>query len=269
MTEDSGFQVDADAPRYYQSQVGRFMDPLAAALVSTGVRADDSVLDIACGTGMAARKAAAVVGPRGSVVGADINAGMIRFAQGYPNNHGVEIAWDVASALELPYDDGSFDAVISQQGIQFFPDIAEGLEEMARVTRRGGRVSATVWSSLDDSPFFAVELAMLSEYCGTDPEMYRPAYVENGPSQMEAWFTSAGIDSVSIELLEPTVTLPPVRTYVPQHLKALPWSGSFFDLDERTKDEALAAVESGLADYATENGIEVPFRSYLATATVG
>ena len=158
--------------------------------------------------------------------------------------------------------------MICQQGIQFFPDVVEGLQEMARVTRSGGRVSATVWSGLADSPFFAVELAMLSEYCGTDPGVYQSAYIEGGPSKMEAWFASAGLGSVSIELLEPMVALPPVREYVPQHLKAVPWSGSFFDLDDRTRDEALAVVEDGLAEYAVEPGLEVPFRSYLATASV-
>ena len=55
---------------------------------------------------------------------------------------------------------------------------------------------------------------------------------------------------------------------MPQHLKALPWSGSFFDLDDRTRDEALAVVEDGLAEFAVERGLEVPFRSYLATASV-
>jgi hypothetical protein len=43
---------------------------------------------------------------------------------------------------------------------------------------------------------------------------------------------------------------------------------SFFDLDDRTRDEALTFVEDGLSDYATESGLEVPFRSYLATVTV-
>jgi SAM-dependent methyltransferase len=243
------------------------MAPLAEALVAGGVSAGEAVLDVACGTGFATRLAAVAVGSGGSVTGADINAGMVEFAQSMPSA-GVDISWDVASALDLPYEDASFGSVICQQGIQFFPDVAEGVEEMARVTRGGGRVSASVWSGLEDSPFFAVELAMLSKYCGTDPAVYRPAYVEGGPSKMEGWFASAGLESVSIELLEPMVSLPPVRTYVPQHLKALPWSGSFFDLDDRTRDEALAAVEDGLADYATESGLEVPFRSYFATATV-
>jgi SAM-dependent methyltransferase len=236
-------------------------------MVAGGVKADDAVLDVACGTGFATRIAAGAVGSGGSVVGADINAGMVAFAQSVPLD-GVDISWDVASALDLPYEDDRFNSVISNQGIQFFPDVAEGLEEMARVTRRGGTVSATVWSGLDDSPFFAAELAMLTEYCGTDPAMYRPAYVEGGSSGMAAWFDAAGLDAVSVELLEPIVSLPPVRTYVPQHLKALPWSGSFFELDDKTRDEALSVIEDGLSEYTTEYGLDVPFRSYLATVTV-
>ena len=85
---------------------------------------------------------------------------------------------------------------------------------------------------------------------------------------MAAWFRLAGLENVSVELLEPVVSLPPVRTFVPRHLMALPWSGSFFELDERTRHEALSVVEDALAGYTTEQGIDVPFRSYLGRATV-
>jgi SAM-dependent methyltransferase len=243
------------------------MLPLAEALVAGGVKPEDATLDVACGTGFATRIAARTVGSGGSVVGADINAGMVGLAQSIASE-GVGISWDVASALDLPYEDDTFDSVISNQGIQFFPDIAKGLQEMARVTKKGGTVSATVWSGLRDSPFLAVELAMLSEYCGTDPEMYRSAYIEGGPAGMAAWFDAAGLGTVNVELLEPVVSLPPVRTYVPQHLRALPWSGSFFQLDHETRDEALTVVEDGLSEYATADGLDVPFRSYLARAKV-
>jgi len=242
------------------------MLPLASSLVARGVKTGDAVLDVACGTGFATRIAAGSVGSSGRVVGVDINAGMVALAESIPHD-GAAISWDVASALDLPYEDDSFDAVVSQQGVQFFPDIAEGLAEMARVTRPRGTVSATVWSGLDDSPFFAAELAMLSEYCGTDPSVYRPAYIEGGPSKMAAWFESAGLESVTVDLLEPVVSIPPVRDFVPQHLNALPWSGSFFELDERTRDEALSIMEDRLSGYASADGLEIPFRSYLARAT--
>jgi len=264
---ESGFQVDADAPRHYQEQVAPFMVPLAEALVNGGMRPGNAVLDVACGTGIATRIAAEAAGPSGSVIGTDINAGMVSLARSVPFD-GAGVTWEIASALDLPYDDASFDSVICQQGIQFFPDAVTGLEEMARVTRPGGSVSATVWSGLADSPFFAAELEMLSEYCGTERNVYASAYVEGGPSEMAAWFESAGLVSVGVELIEPVVSLPRIRTYVPQHLKALPWSGSFFELDERTRDEALSVVEDALSEYTTEQGLDVPFRSYLAEATV-
>jgi SAM-dependent methyltransferase len=263
---DSGFQVDADAPRHYQD-VAVFMVPLAESLVAAGVKPGEAVLDVACGTGIATRIASGAAGPDGHVTGSDINADMVRFARSGPSG-GAGVTWDIASALDLPYGDASFDSVICQQGIQFFPDIVAGLQEMARVTRPGGSLCATVWSGLADSPFFAAELEMLSEYCGTDRSVYASAYIEGGPSEMAAWFRLAGLENVSVELLEPVVSLPPVRTFVPRHLMALPWSGSFFELDERTRHEALSVVEDALAGYTTEQGIDVPFRSYLGRATV-
>ncbi len=78
MDDRSGFQVDDAAPRHYQEEVRRIMDQFADALVSGSVNEGDAVLDVACGTGFAARAAASVVGGSGSVTGSDINSAMLR-----------------------------------------------------------------------------------------------------------------------------------------------------------------------------------------------
>jgi ubiquinone/menaquinone biosynthesis C-methylase UbiE len=62
MSDKSGFQVDDNAPRYYESHVERFMAPFVRALVASAVKPGDVVLDVACGTGFAARAASAATG---------------------------------------------------------------------------------------------------------------------------------------------------------------------------------------------------------------
>jgi ubiquinone/menaquinone biosynthesis C-methylase UbiE len=130
--EESGWQVAVEAPRLYQDVVWRFMVPFAESLVGSSVGPGDAVLDVGCGTGFAARAAAAVVGRAGRVVGSDINVPMLALADAISRETQDEISWDEASALDLPYANGIFDCVISQQGIQFFPDTAAGSAEMAR-----------------------------------------------------------------------------------------------------------------------------------------
>jgi hypothetical protein len=67
---------------------------------------------------------------------------------------------------------------------------------------------------------------------------------------------------------EVDVVLPPLSTYVPRHLRALPWSAGFFALPDEKRDAALADLDAALSAYRHDDGIRVPFSSYLATATV-
>ncbi len=268
MGDASGFQVDEQAPFHYQAQVERFMRPFVDAMVAASVKRGDAVLDVACGTGFATRSAAIVAGPTGRVVGSDINAGMVEMARSVPPVAGSEVTWQEASALDLPFADDEFDAVTCQQGAQFFPDVPAGLAEMARVTRPGGYLAATMWAGVDHSPFFTTEFEMLVRFCGTEADALGSTFVSNGEVRISQWFDAAGLSGTTVELVEESVLLPPVVDYVPQHLKALPWSGAFFELPEDARAEAIAWMRERLSGYETDGGVEVPFQSYLATTVV-
>ncbi len=239
------------------------MAPFVEALVTSSVRSGDAVLDVACGTGFATRAAAAISGRGARVEGVDLNPAMVDCARALPDGSGADLRWSVASGLDLPFGHDEFDAVICQQGLQFFPDPGAGVGEMSRVTRPGGRVGLTVWSPSEGTPFLERETVMLARHVGGDQAEYTTA-----ESQLRSWFTSAGVSDVVIELVEVEVELPPVQTYVPEHLKALPWSVGFFALGEEEQAAALAELDAELAEYRTDSGLRIPFRSYLAAATV-
>lgn len=261
MTEISGFQVAEQGPQYYETCVKRFMEPFVDALVAAGVRTSETILDVACGTGFATRAASERVGPSGRVVGSDLNLNMLAMAQAVP--HRENVSWQQASALQLPFDDNEFDAVICQQGVQFFPDVAAGLREMARVS--GDRVTLTAFSGLKESPYLAAAWDMLTRHCGTDPSDYAPAFRER--NEVAGWFASAGLTLTKCELVEAVVTLPPLADYLPEHLRAVPFAENFFKLEEPAQKEAVRYVGQQLSDYRTKNGLQVPFRSYLASTT--
>ena len=86
--------------------------------------------------------------------------------------------------------------------------------------------------------------------------------------QLRAWFSGGGLADVTVQQLDIDVDLPAVRSYVPRHLRALPWSASFFDLPEDEQVAALTELDSELAEYRTDQGLRVPFSSYLVTATI-
>jgi demethylmenaquinone methyltransferase/2-methoxy-6-polyprenyl-1,4-benzoquinol methylase len=101
------------------------------------------VLDVATGTGDLAIELAARVAPDGEVVGSDFSEGMLRRARQKAaslKDGGVAPSFEWADALALPYDDDAFDAATVGFGARNFSDLAQGLAEMARVVRPGGRV---------------------------------------------------------------------------------------------------------------------------------
>jgi len=264
MSDESGFQIGRDAPLFYEAHVSGFMAPFVEALVAATVWPGHAVLDVACGTGFATRAAATVAGTGARVEGSDLNRSMLDQARVVPHDSGATPQWCEASALALPYADGEFDSVICQQGLQFFPDPGAGIAEMARVARAGGRLGATVWSAAEATPFLHRETQMLARHGGEAQAEFSATEHE-----LRAWFTNDVVEDVSVELLTVDIDLPPVLAFVPEHLRALPWSASFFRLPAQQQAAALDELDADLAGYRTDAGIRVPFSSYLVTATRG
>src|SRR5262249_60671306 len=83
--------------------------------------------------GGAPRHTAQAVGTTGQVIGLDINEGMLQVARTVAPPASAPITWRQASVMALPFPEASFDVVLCQWGLEFFPDRAQGLGEMARV----------------------------------------------------------------------------------------------------------------------------------------
>ncbi|MFE3459727.1 methyltransferase domain-containing protein [Nocardiopsis aegyptia] len=145
------------AGNYARDLVPALFAPWARHLVAqVGPRTGESVLDLACGTGVVARTAAAEVGPTGSVTGVDVSADMLEAARA----GGESIVWVRAPAERTGLPDRSFDVALCQQGLQFFPDRPAALAEMHRVVAPGGRVAVSVWCDPDSPGYTAVREAL-------------------------------------------------------------------------------------------------------------
>ena len=111
----------------------------ARAAERSRLQPGQSALDLCCGTGDVALVLAERVGPEGKVIGADFSQPMLDIASSKPTPAGsspVEFQW--ADALELPYEDESFNAVTIAFGARNLADLDRGLEEMRRVLVPGG-----------------------------------------------------------------------------------------------------------------------------------
>jgi demethylmenaquinone methyltransferase/2-methoxy-6-polyprenyl-1,4-benzoquinol methylase len=113
----------------------------------------DSVLDVCCGTGDLSFELAKRVSPGGHVVGCDFSEPMLDLAREKAADRGVPVRFEWADALELPYDEGRFDAVTVGFGVRNFADHERGLSEMARVLKPGGRLVILEFTEPARPPF--------------------------------------------------------------------------------------------------------------------
>ncbi|HSD66863.1 MAG TPA: methyltransferase domain-containing protein [Vicinamibacteria bacterium] len=130
----------------YERFMGRWSRALAPLLVKlAGVRDGDAVLDVGCGTG-ALTAAVATAAPSSRIVGIDPAAPYVAFAEARHRHGGSDLVrFEVGDAQELRFEGGTFDRTLSLLVLNFIPDPGKALDEMARVTRRGGTVAAAVW----------------------------------------------------------------------------------------------------------------------------
>jgi demethylmenaquinone methyltransferase/2-methoxy-6-polyprenyl-1,4-benzoquinol methylase len=117
------------------------------------VSAGDAVLDVCCGTGDLSFELAERVSPGGHVVGCDFSEPMLDLAREKAAVRGASVRFEWADALQLPYDDGRFDAVTVGFGVRNFADRDRGLGEMARVLKPGGRLVILEFTEPRRPPF--------------------------------------------------------------------------------------------------------------------
>jgi SAM-dependent methyltransferase len=181
------FDVSADA---YDRFMGRYSAPLSPQLADlAGVAAGQRALDVGCGSGMLTGELVGRLGA-GSVAAVDPSERFVEAVRArFP---GVDVRQGVAE--DLPHGDGEFDAALSQLVVHFMRDPVAGLREMARVTRPGGIVAASVWDLAGGrapiSPFWRAAVALEP---GARGEM---AVAGGRPGHLEALFSEAGMEDV-------------------------------------------------------------------------
>jgi ubiquinone/menaquinone biosynthesis C-methylase UbiE len=267
MNEQSGYQVSGDAAQRYEQYATRYyMGPWVADLIGLAdLRSGERVLDLACGTGVVARQAAAQVGATGQVTGLDFNAGMLAVARATPPLPGTTICWVEGSAMAMDFPDASFDVILCQQGIQFFPDRLASLREMHRVLVPGGRALLSVWRSA--SPYNIAVGEALERYVGAETATkYCASRVVPDAEELRRLIGASGFRAVQVRPRAMTLHLPAVETFVLGHLSSSPVAAALAALSAERRAEFAKQVKLALQPFAEGDGVAVPDEVNIAIA---
>ena len=159
-------------PKLYEAHlVPLIFEPYAADVANRlASRSPARVLEIAAGTGVVTRHLASVLPERVSIIATDLNQPMLDMASAIGTRRPVE--WRHADAMHLPFQDDTFDAVLCQFGVMFFPEKAKAFSEARRVLRSGGLFIFSVWDRIDENEFADTVTTALESLFPVDPPRF-------------------------------------------------------------------------------------------------
>jgi len=269
MSDQERWQLsDSGAANYQKYQVPSVFEPMARMFLERfPLTPGERVLDVACGTGIVARLAAPLLGTDGRVVGMDLSAAMVAVAGKQPAPEGAPIEWREGDAASLPLGDGSFDAVLCQQGLQFMPDKPGVLAEMHRVLTPGGRLGLCLWRSAEHSPYLSAAAEALTPHVGARSAGRLLAPVSFGDeTEIRSLIEGAGFTDVGFREIVVVRRMLPPNEAIPAQINATPVGPDFSALDQRTRAEIVAHITRAVADYLVPDGMEIPQGAFVVSA---
>lgn len=267
MAKNEQWHMSAEAAELYERIPARYiLGPWAPLLVRAGaVATGDRVLDVACGTGVVTRIAAQRAGLTGHAIGVDLNPGMIAVAKSLPAPDSPPIEWLVRNALDLRLPDSSFDVVLCQQGLQFFPDKTLALKEMRRVLVDGGRLAFSVWNNI--GLYNAAVSEALSTFVNEETATrFCASRKVPGSDELRRLTTEAGFTAVEVDVGRIEVHLPSLDEFVLEHLAATPVAAPVAAADPAARKKVGEHVKRQLQHYAENGGVTYPEETYVITA---
>ncbi|MEO8211144.1 MAG: class I SAM-dependent methyltransferase [bacterium] len=159
-------------PENYEKYLGPLLfEPYALDLTERiNIKGVISVLEIACGTGRLTKHLRKLLPADVKLIATDLNEAMIDTSKKFIGDEGIN--FQPADAQELPFEDDSFDLVVCQFGIMFFPDKQKALSEIHRVLRKDGCFLFNTWDKIENNQLTHTANTIVTEFFDNDPPVF-------------------------------------------------------------------------------------------------
>ena len=268
MSDDaSGFV--GSIPQHYDQGLGPmiFVDYAADIAQRVAAGSPARVLETAAGTGIVTRKLRDALPTSTHLTATDLNPPMLEVARA-KFRAGEQIEFQPADAMALPFADGSFDAVVCQFGVMFFPDKRKSYCEVLRVLAPGGRYLFSVWDSHRYNPFGRITHEVAGRFFPNDPpQFYNVPFSCHQIDPIKELLIAAGFDDLSVTVVRLEKAIPDTARFA----RALVYGNPLIDQirarggvdPERVADAVLEAVR---VEFGTDPG-RMPLQAIVFSAT--
>ncbi|HVY85646.1 MAG TPA: class I SAM-dependent methyltransferase [Caulobacterales bacterium] len=201
---DASSQFVGDIPHHYDTGLGPniFVDYAVDTARRAAAFRPARVLELAAGTGIVSRKLRDALPEASTLTVTDLNAPMLDVAR-TKFAESEKVAFAVADAMQLDFPAQSFDLIVCQFGVMFFPDRRASFREALRVLTPGGAYLLGAWGTMDENPYARVAYDVGAHFCPDDPPaFYRVPFSCADAAPLIADLKGAGFSAVSHEVLK-------------------------------------------------------------------
>jgi len=251
----------------------RFLVPLifesyALDLAKRLAKADPrDVLEMAAGTGVLTRAIASRLPAYTRIVATDLNQPMLNHAMARQSHDG-RIEWRQADALALPFEDQSFDVVICQFGVMFFPDKVQGYREARRVLKPGGHFFFNVWDRISENEFADIVTEALAALFPHDPPrfMARTPHGYHDVERIREELNAGGFTNISVHAVDDRSKASSPRDPAIAYCQGTPLRNEIEARDASRLEDATKQAAEALAHRFGSSAIEGRIRAFVITA---
>jgi ubiquinone/menaquinone biosynthesis C-methylase UbiE len=255
-------------PENYDRYLGPVLfEPYAADLAArVSVPKGASVLEVACGTGIVTRRLRDRLGPAVKLVATDLNEAMMSYAaQKFQPEDSIE--WKQADATVLPFEDQSFDAVVCQFGVMFFPDKAAAAREAYRVLKPGGMFLFNVWDAIEHNDPPDIAHGIITKFFAVNPpDFYDVPFSYHNQEVLRSLLNTAGFKDIQITVLPFEGTSPSAKDLSKGLIHGNPVITAIRERDESKLPEIEAALEAEVIARCGDAPVRARLQAIICTA---